>query len=166
MSVELSRPWKADTPLAGEVVVDVAAETKECAAVAERLGVPAVAELDCRFRLARVPAEAGRIVAQGRLRARLTRECVVSLDEFQERIDEEFRVRFVPEGTESDDDDPETDDEIPYAGSTIDLGEAAVEQLALAMSPYPRKPGAELGDDAGPQAASPFAALGQLKPRN
>lgn len=163
MSAELSRPWKAEAAFAGEVAVEVVADVAERAAVALRLGVAGVAELVCRFRLSGVPGEFGRLTGDGQLRARLTRECVVSLDAFEERVMEAFRVRFVPEGTEAEDDDPEADDEVPYAGSIIDLGEAAVEQLALAMAPYPRKPGVELAEDLAMEAASPFAALARLK---
>ena len=32
-------------------------------------------------------------------------------------------------------------DEIPYEGDRIDLGEATVEQLALGLDPFPRRPG-------------------------
>ena len=166
MTVEFPRPWKAEAMLTGEAAVEVAATADERAAVARRLGVPAVAELACAFRLGPVPGASGRIAAAGRLRARLTRECVVSLEPFEESVNEDFRVCFVPAGTESEDDDPDADDEIPYVGSAVDLGEAAVEQLALSMAPYPRKPGAELAGDAGDGAASPFAMLAGLKPLN
>ena len=74
----------------------------------------------------------------------VVRTCVVSLDDFETTLEEDFRVRFVPAGTETDNPDPEAEDEIPFAGTVIDLGEAAAEQLALSLDPYPRKPGAEL----------------------
>ena len=45
-------------------------------------------------------------------------------------------MRGVPDGAESDDADPETLDEIPYVDGTLDLGEAAAEQLALALDPF------------------------------
>ncbi len=163
MSVELSRPWKAEAAFQGEAVIEVVADELERAAVAVRLGVAGIAELACRFSLSMVPGEFGRVMGEGRLRARMTRECVVSLDDFEEHITEAFRVVFVPEGTEAHDDDPEADDEVPYAGSTIDLGEATVEQVALMMAPYPRKPGVELAEEAGEQQSSPFAALSRLR---
>ena len=167
MTVELSRPWRADSPLeAAEVAVT--ADAAERMAVAARLGLDEVAELSCRFRLSRVPGAFGRIAAEGLLRARLARICVVTLEPFMEALDERFRVVFVPEGTESGDDDPEADDEIPYAGSAIDLGEAAVEQLALTMAAYPRRPGLPPpGDDeeqSPASAGSPFAALARMRP--
>jgi uncharacterized metal-binding protein YceD (DUF177 family) len=97
------------------------------------------------------------------LRARVVRTCVVTLEDFETLTEERFRVRFVPVGRESDDDDPESDDEIPYTAGMVDLGEAAAEQLALALDPYPRKPGAifEPPQDVK-QEEGPFAVLAQL----
>jgi len=122
----------------------VEASPAECAALARRMGVPAVLSFSCRFHLTRDIGSA--VAAQGRLAALVERTCVVSLDDFETEVEEDFRVRFVPAGTETDDPDPdpEAEDEIPFAGAVIDLGEAAAEQLALALDPYPRKPGAEL----------------------
>ena len=120
----------------------VEASPSECAALASRMGVPAVLSFSCRFHLNRAVDSA--VAAHGRLAASVVRTCVVSLDDFETKVEEDFRVRFVPAGTETDDPDPEVEDEIPFAGGVIDLGEAAAEQLALALDPYPRKPGAEL----------------------
>ena len=91
------------------------------------------------------------------------RECVVSLEPFETTQREAFSLRFVPEGQESETPDPESEDEIPYAGGTIDLGEAVVEQLALDLDPFPRKEGAELPSEADPANVSPFAALAALR---
>jgi len=66
----------------------------------------------------------------------------------------------VPDGTQEEEGDPESDDEIPYLGASIDLGEATVEQLALTLDPYPRKPDAVLPEEELPDAVvHPFAAL-------
>jgi Large ribosomal RNA subunit accumulation protein YceD len=123
----------------------VEASLAECAALARRMGVPAVLSLFCEFHLAR--GVGGAVAARGRLVASVVQTCVVSLDDFETEVAEDFRVRFVPAGTESDNPDPEAEDEIPFAGAVIDLGEAAAEQLALALDPYPRKPGAELPEN-------------------
>ena len=120
----------------------VEASPAECAALARRMRVPAVLSFSCRFHLTR--AVGGAIAARGRLLASVVRTCVVSLDDFETTLEEDFRVRFVPAGAETDNPDPEAEDEIPFTGTVIDLGEAAAEQLALALDPYPRKPGAEL----------------------
>ena len=139
----------------------VRADAAECAALALRLGVPALPSLECAFRLTAGPA--GFVHAVGRLRARVDRICVVTLDAFETAVDEAFSLDFVPAGHESEEIDPESDDEVPYEGGAIDLGEAAAEQLALVLDPYPRKPGVTLPEDDAAQADSPFAALSRLK---
>jgi hypothetical protein len=161
---EMSRPVALDRIRDTAFQTDFEASPDERNAIAGRLQEPAVEFLACRFTLHRPAASkrSGEIIGEGRLTARVRRECVVSLDLFVEEIDEAFRVVFVPEGKESDDDDPDSVDEIPYAAGVIDLGEAAVEQLALVLDPYPRKPGAELPSDANAEAAGPFAALAKF----
>ena len=156
---EFPRPLGLDRVGAGTFEQEVVATAGECAALALRLGIPAVLAFVCRFRLHR--GEGGRIAATGDLRARLVRECVVTLEDFETDVSEAFRVAFVPAGSESEGDDPESDDEIPYTGSAIDLGEAAAEQLALTLDPYPHKPGATLPAEVQEKLESPFAALGR-----
>lgn len=162
MKPELHRPLRADEigPQGTSLVIEASAA--ELKAIAARLGVPELHALTCRFDLASGPG--GRINAAGDLRARLTQVCVVSLDPFETHVTERFRVDFVAEGTEADE-DPESVDEIPMPGGVLDLGEAAVEQLALALDPYPRKPGAELPEGGAAPAETPFAALAALKRR-
>ncbi len=142
MRPELHRP--SEISQIGEAGLDhvIEATPAECAALTRRMGVPAVLSLSCRFRLVR--ARGNTVSAEGHLVAAVVRTCVVSLDEFETEVEEDFRVRFVPAGTERYDPDPEAEDEIPFTHGVIDLGETAAEQLALALDPYPRKPGAEL----------------------
>jgi uncharacterized metal-binding protein YceD (DUF177 family) len=147
----------------GGLEVEVCADAAQCVALAARMAIPAVLDFVCRFRLSAAPG--AMLLAEGLLRARVVRTCVVTLEAFETLTEERFRVRFVPAGRESDDDDPESDDEIPYTGGTVDLGEAAAEQLALALDPYPRKPDAVLPDAAGDPADPPFAALARLPRR-
>ena len=158
---ELHRPVAVDRVGPRGHEVELQATVAECAAVAIRLLLPSIAALRCRFQLQPLPG--GRIAASGALKAVLSQVCVVTLEPFTAMVEEAFRVRFVPQGRESDDPDPEADDEIPYSGATIDLGEAAVEQLALALDPYPRAPGAVLPDEARDDPASPFAGLADLR---
>jgi hypothetical protein len=83
----------------------------------------------------------------------------VSLDDFDAPVEEMFQVRFVSVGQETDDIDPELDDEIPFEGNGIDLGEAAAEQLGLALDPYPRGSGVEMPAVEDEPEQHPFAAL-------
>lgn len=158
---EFSRPVPVDriAPPGQEQRIEASAE--ECAALAVRLGVPEVRTFAASFRLVR--REGGRIEGHGHLTGRLVRECVVSLDLFEAPVEEDFAVVFVPEAALEEDIDLEGEDEIPYAGGTIDLGEAAAEQLALTLDPYPRRPGAELPETAQEARESPFAVLQRPK---
>lgn len=155
MTPEFSRPIAVPRIGGAPLEVTVTATEKECRALAARMALPAIGALECRFVLRR---NGSAVMAAGHLRARVTQVCVVSLDEFETPIEEDFAVRFVPAGTEAEAIDPEREDEIPYEADRIDLGEAAAQQLALALDPYPRKPGATLEAEP-PAPASPFAAL-------
>jgi hypothetical protein len=108
----------------------------------------------------------GAIAAQLRMQARVIQTCVVSLEPFETRIEERSALRFVPaknvpeaESAELDAETLEGPDEIPYAGELIDLGAALAEQLALALDPYPRKPGAELPGEFTAEPETPFSVL-------
>lgn len=140
---ELPRPLAADRVGAAGLTILVEATEAELPAIASRLLVPAVAGLRCEWRLR--AGQGGHVEAEGSLHARVRQVCVVTLDEFDTDIVEEFAVQFVPAGLEEDEaDDPDEPDQIPFEGSVLELGEATVEQLALALDPYPRRPGAEL----------------------
>lgn len=160
MTPELHHPLPADRVGPAGLEVTVEADAAECAALTRRMQLPAVNALRCSFRLIRLAGPM--ILAEGRLHAEIVQTCVVTLEDFPATIDEPFRVRFVPAGTESDDPDPEADDEIGYSDDMLDLGEAAAEQLALSLDPYPRAPGAELPDIEEAGAEHPFAALRRL----
>jgi uncharacterized metal-binding protein YceD (DUF177 family) len=163
MSPELTRPFALDRM--GEAsTVTVEATPGERAAISRRLGIVDVTALTCRFALRRW--EGATVQAEGRLSARVTQVCVVSMARFESEISEDFSVRFVPEGMESDEIDLDAPDEIPYAGATIDLGEATTEQLALALDPFPKQPGAELAQEAVADGDNPFAALAAMRKRD
>ncbi len=162
MTPEVSRPLALDRVGPAGMTMLVRADPAELPAVAARLGVPAVQSARCEFRLRRI---GGVIEAQGDLTASLTQQCVVSLDDFDSIMQEQFIVHFVPAGTEDEEPEPDALDQIPFEGSMIDLGEAMVEQLALSLDPYPRRPGAEMPVEAADPAQGAFAALASLRTR-
>ncbi len=157
---EMPRPFALARIGAG-AQLELQATPAELVALARRMGIPEIGALTCAFDLRR--GQGDTVEARGKLRARVTQICVVTLDPFESALAEDFSVRFVPAGTESDDIDPEADDEIGYEGGVLDLGEAATEQLALALDPFPRKPGAEVSDPASEQERGAFAALSSLR---
>ncbi|QDH16234.1 DUF177 domain-containing protein [Swingsia samuiensis] len=126
----------------------IVATSEERAALAKRYGIPEVHNLECQFVLS---AEHGKtILAKGRLSAKVTQVCVITAEKFDDVLAEDFVLRFVPESEMPEDEfdidsiDLEAPDEVPHDGKAIDLGEAAAEQLALMLDPYPRKTGAGL----------------------
>jgi hypothetical protein len=149
----------------------IEAEAAERAMLAETFGLPAIASLAGDFTLVSPASSGGVIEASLALTARVTQICVVSLEPFDANIAETARLRFIPaakfrEDSDSAEIDPETlegPDELPYSGDVIDLGAALAEQLALALDPYPRKPGAKLPPGAGSADANPFAILAARK---
>ena len=162
MTSELHRPIALDRIGPQGTAFAVDAEPDELSAVASRLRVVAVSMLHCAFKLRRIGGST--IEAQGVLKARVTEVCVVSLEPFDHDVHESFAVHFVPAGTEDDEPEPDAIDQIPFETGSVDVGEAAVEQLALALDPYPRRPGAELPAGLGSETATAFAALAVLRP--
>ncbi len=157
MRSELSRPLPVNAvgPRGDEIIVE--ADAEERARLAARFGLLAIESLRCRFRL--LPSLAGTVTAHGNLTATVVQTCIVSLEDFVADVVEAFDVRFVPAGSENDEMDPEEADDIGYEAGVIDLGEATAQQLALALDPYPRKPGAALPDDRDTGEPHPFSIL-------
>ncbi|GAN77093.1 YceD family protein [Acidisphaera rubrifaciens] len=166
---EFSRPYAVSAVGPEGRTAEVEAGHGERALLASRFGLPAIESLRCRFLLR--PLRGGALSADGVLEARVRQVCVITGDEFESVVTEPFVLHFVPESALSEEIDVDAPDEIPIVGSHIDLGEAAAEQLALALDPYPRHPDlpdtADLTEEPPPGAAteapparpSPFAVL-------
>lgn len=158
------------------------ASAAECAGLAARFGLPALHALSAELRLA--PLSDGRVRATGRLEARLTQICVVSLEPFVQTLEAPFAVTYVPAhlaaaeaGEETEGAfDPEAADEEIAPGGVADLGESVAQLFALAIDPWPRHPDAVLpgevaeGADApagteaeGALPKSPFAVLARRR---
>lgn len=143
------------------------------ARLAEALGIEAVRSLRLAGRLEPEGRTDWRLAA--RLEAVAVQACVVTLEPVETVIDEPVERLYVegfvePEATEAEMPD-ETREPLPAA---IDLAVVAQEALALALPPFPRAPGAELGEAvfAEPgvepltdEAARPFAGLAALRGR-
>lgn len=103
----------------------------------------------------------------GRVRATLAQTCGITLEPLPLEVDAPF-VLTLAEAVEAESDEIviTLDDESPdlIENGQIDLGQYAVEQLALRLDPFPRKPGAEFVQPPEPAEISPFAVLKQLRP--
>jgi uncharacterized metal-binding protein YceD (DUF177 family) len=165
---EFSRPLELSRIGATELRETIAADPAEREALARRFGLPALTRLSAELRIRRVGRDVVRL--DGDLVAEVTQSCVVTLSPVESRIAESFTQLYAPpvEALETEvvidveaEDPPET-----LHGEVLDLGEAVVQQLAVALDPYPRAPGARLesvGADAASGASGPFAALAALK---
>lgn len=153
----------------------IVAEADELTRLARRLRVPRIAALEAEFAI--TPWRRGGVRVKGRFDAEVEQICVISLDPFVTSVGEDFERFFAGEsepGTSGvvhhveplDEDEPDL-----IRNDRIDLGEIAAEALALAIDPYPRKPGAVLaaeaaaGGDAGQATPNPFNLLEKLTRR-
>ena len=174
---EFSRPFRLrDLPRDG-ATVELDAGVPERDALARRMGVVSLDRLTATLTLE--PNKGGRqILVRGRFAADLTQSCVITLEPFAVVATESFVVRFDRNAAAAEPDDgfvDLVDDELaePIVGETIDLGELVAQYLALAIDPYPRRPGAQF-DQAGiglvggakeddrSEDRSPFATLASL----
>lgn len=165
---------EAIRPRGTEVVVR--AEAEQLPAIAAQLGLVSIEALEARYTLTR---NGDRVKLDGRIAARLHQACVVTLDPFPVKLDVPVQLDFAPEeetaafARRNERDDAEIDIEVllneddppePIIDGVIELGGITLEFLALALDPYPRKPGASFESSAGDTGAeSPFAALAKLK---
>jgi uncharacterized metal-binding protein YceD (DUF177 family) len=113
----------------------------------------------------------------GRIRADVVQPCVLTLQPVPSRIDHRFSLSFLPADAIAADPKTVAEAEVivvydeedppePLEGNSIDFGPILAEQLALALDPYPRAPGAtleETAEEGVENPASPFAALSKLR---
>lgn len=136
-------------------------------AVARRLGLIGIENLKASLTV--TPAGSGAL-ARGRFEATVIQQCVVTLEPVSSRIEGEIEQRFEPGGGEPEaaeiifDPLAEEPPELLCNGAA-ELGELVVENLALALDPYPRAPGAHvaLPEEIDEGAATPFAKLRDMK---
>ncbi len=189
---EFSRPVEIEKIGKDGTVEEIEADAAELEALARRMKLPAVRSLKARFELS--PWKKGRIRVRGEFTAVVDQECVRTLEVFTATVSEPVeRIYMKPEAAATREiataeglEDPFADDAPDIiADDIIDIGELAAESLALALDPWPRKPGtdfvtystelggyvdspddlpvAEASEAAEPKRPSPFAALAGLK---
>ncbi len=138
----------------------IAADNKECVALARRLKVPAVHSVSAHLHVK--PWRGGGFKVSGMVKVDVEQESVVSLEVFRSTLEYPVERYFLPRLDEASEEDIDVIED-----GIIDLGEVAAETLGLELDLYPRKPGEEfqsapdLPDDEPPKV-SPFAVL---KPR-
>jgi len=168
------RPWPSLLKLAelarGPVTRRFAAGPEVRGAIARQLAVDGLEKLEAEVEAA--PWLDGARL-RGRLDAVVRQTCGITLEPMESELEASFELKLLPAGSpnapaqpEEAVLDPEAEDPPELIeDETIDLGAVVVEQLALEIDPFPRKPGATF--DAGPEAEppSPFAVLKDFKPK-
>jgi uncharacterized metal-binding protein YceD (DUF177 family) len=157
----------ADLPPEGAALKLVPGE-QERAALAHYIGALAVPALVTELKA--TPDGKGGVVVEGDLVATVRQTCVVSLEPFDNAVNEHIALRFLPESAATsaavEDDGDERDPADVVRGGAVDLGMLVAEFLALGVDPYPRRPGAVfMPPDAAAahEGSSSFAALAKLK---
>lgn len=169
---EFSRMVRVDQIPAAGITMDLVAKPAELAALAERFGVQSIDRLEANVRL-KAMAGGALIRLDGSFSAEVVQTCVVTLEPVPARVEEDFSLTYgAPEPEEPgeeielslDEEDPPD----PIVDGGIDVGEAVAEHVALALDPFPRKPG--IAFESAPdepaeeeRKPSPFAVLAQLR---
>jgi Large ribosomal RNA subunit accumulation protein YceD len=169
------RPWRV--PLAQSSVpasglhLDLIADEQVRSRLARVAGLEGLPRLSASFDVT-LQGRSGLRVA-GRVSATVGQICGVTLEPFENEVDEAIDVVFRPDAAEFSAEKTSTGAEIPLEDETeplvngmIDLGALATEFLILGIDPYPRKPGTVFepprkGGDMG----HPFGALAALTKR-
>ena len=139
-------------------------DADRCAAIAAELGIDGLSKLSFT---GEIRAEGGDAWAlTGRLQARVTQPCVVTLKPVRTSLDEEVERHYSPHVTPPEGEEVEMpDDTLEPLGQFIDLAAVMIEELALALPEYPRAEGAALDsapDEPAPDTRRPFAGLDKL----
>jgi hypothetical protein len=146
-----------------------AAVAAERAAIAQALDIVSCEDMTADYVIR--PLGEGRYRMSGRISARLTQRCVVTLEPIPQMIEESFDVEFWPALPQVGDAEVEVlsvPDIEPLEHGLIAAGRICFEILAASLDPYPRKAGARFLWEDGPSASGssetgPFAGLKKLK---
>jgi uncharacterized metal-binding protein YceD (DUF177 family) len=166
-----SKPLKLAELSHGEFTRRLEADADARARIAGQLGLDGLERLQAEISVA--PWLDGAQV-RGRLSASVRQTCGVTLEPLESEIAHRFELKLLPAGSPNAPSEPEDavldpDAEDPpdlIENDEIDLGALLVEQLALEIDPFPRKPGVAF--DPGPEETppSPFEVLKDFKPRD
>lgn len=159
---EFSRPLQVDRVPALGCHERLAADEKECAALAKRLDLPRIHSLGGLLKV--VPWRGGGLKVTGTLNARVDQVSVISLETFTSDL--EFSIERYFLSPRAGPSAAEEDIDVIENGS-VDLGEILAESMALELDPYPRHEGEVFHDiEEHPESAkvSPFTSLSKLKP--
>jgi uncharacterized metal-binding protein YceD (DUF177 family) len=124
--------------------VELSADETQRKGLARRFGLVAIDTLSASVAL---ELDGEVVKASGTMRADVVQSCAISGEDLPVEICEQIAFNFVHESAMSTAEEVELEeeqlDEIPYAGTSFDLGEAVAQSLALAIDPYATGPDAD-----------------------
>lgn len=135
------------------------ASPAQCEKIAHRFDIPQVKEVTA---LVKAEMDGDLVRVSGHLWATMERMCVVSLDLFEDKIDEDFEALFCENATLIKEGEMEDDIE-PIDRGRLDIFDIVAEQVGLLLNPFPKKPnvsGDYVEDEENQQ--KPFANLKNL----
>jgi len=169
----MNPPWTRPLPLhelgRGPVTLELEPSPEERVAIARSLALKSLPALSARITVR--PWFDG-VELSGGFQATVEQVCGVSLDPFEQTVEGEIEVRAVPAGSphaaDAEGGEVELDLEAPdppdvLEGDSIDVAAYVLEYFALAINPFPRKPGVEFEFTPPAEEESPFAVLRKLK---
>ena len=169
MQKDFSYPLKIEDINQGEQTYKLRANKAQLETLREILQIPAVNYFEADIKLTKKKKK-GILDVSGEVRAGLTLISVISLDEFEKEYKSNFSLTYDTNATYEQirEMDEDIEDDIPdiVIDGKIDLGDIAIEQLALVMEDHPRKDGEEFTsviEDDSPVRENPFAVLSKLK---
>ena len=169
MQKDFSYPLQIDELNQGEQSYMLRADKAQLETLKEILQVPAVNYFEADIKL-KFQKKRGILDVSGQVRAGLGLISVISLEPFDRDYKTDITLTFDTNATYEQirelDEDIEADIPDIVIGGRIDLGDIAIEQLALVMEDHPRQDGEEFSpliEDDAPLRENPFAILSKLK---
>ncbi|TVR98716.1 MAG: DUF177 domain-containing protein [Rhodospirillales bacterium] len=177
---EFSRPLAVATVPPGGRSFRIEARADECEALARRFALLAIGAFSAEGTI-QPQQQARRFRLVGRLRAEVVQQCVVTLDPVAASVDVGFERTYGANVADEWGGHPPPGEEVvltlaadadlaePLMDGMIDLGEAAAEELALALDPFPRRPDATFpgltvaGAEEEAASNNPFGVLSALR---
>ena len=146
--------------------LNIVANDEELAFLTERFKIPAVTSFRAEVALER--GAGGQIRLSGRFHGTVVQVCGVTLEEFEQPVDDTVDIVFCEEQRAS----PKEKEYVvemqeafePIENGKIPVGEILTECFSLAIDPFPRKKDAQFAfENDAPERENPFAALAGLK---
>lgn len=168
MQREFSFPLKIDELGQGEQTYNLRADKDQLEWLTEILQVPAVNSFAANIKL-NFQKKKSQLNITGNVTANLKLISVISLDEFNKDYTTDFSVKYDTSAKYEDiyQDDEDINLDVPdiVMNGKIDLGDIAIEQLALVLEDHPRQEGEEFASviEGTNQENNPFAVLAKLK---